>query len=132
MNLDEYRERIRTAPPAELPGIIGELAELTAEAQVRLYHGGKATPSPEGATQPNLVNAAALARLLNVPESAVRFWGRAGRVPIERLGRFVRYDVEKVRSALADNRADIGIEKKPRKHKGKSTPLTGDLLVGAA
>jgi excisionase family DNA binding protein len=49
------------------------------------------SPDPRGLTRADLMTAAQVAELLDVPVSTVREWGRNGTLPRVKLGRHVRF-----------------------------------------
>lgn len=55
-----------------------------------------------GLTRADLMTAADVAALLDVPVSTVRHWGRAGVLPRVKLGRHVRFIRAHVERALID------------------------------
>jgi excisionase family DNA binding protein len=80
-----------------IPGLLLVLAsrwlvETTAKANEQDRRSG--SPS-------NLVTAGELAKHLNLPESWVRTEERLGRIPSVRLGKYVRFRLSEVESALA-------------------------------
>lgn len=53
--------------------------------------------------QPEFLTAAELAAILKVPVSWVRAAGREGRIPMLRVGRYLRFNPEQVIEALRNN-----------------------------
>lgn len=57
---------------------------------------------PHGLTRAELMTAREVAKLLAVPISTVREWGRSGTLPRVKLGRHVRYIRRHVETAILD------------------------------
>ena len=88
--------------PAELPALIGVLAEAQAIATARLT-----VPRPAlVAAADELVDAEALAGEFGVPATWFREQARKGALPYRKLGRYVRFNRDDVRAALADHRME--------------------------
>ncbi len=121
---------VREVPVDQLPDLLGLLVAAAARVQLRLAQA--TTPQPPVASE--LVTAAQGAAALGIPESALRFWGRTGRVPVEQLGRFVRFRLGDVRRALASHAetGSAGIQKTTKKNGHILAPLTGHLPVGSS
>jgi excisionase family DNA binding protein len=68
----------------------------------RLLGRGAAAPSPF----PPLIDARAAGRLLGVPHTWLLAQARAGRIPHHRLGHYVRFNPEDLRTWLAETRID--------------------------
>lgn len=86
-------------PLDDLPKLIGVLAEAQATANTRAIK--EAACMKMDTTWKQLVDARAMATLLNVPVSWVREEARRGRIPSHRLGRYVRFDPAKVIDSTA-------------------------------
>ena len=56
--------------------------------------------APRGLTRAELMTAAEVAELLDVPVSTVREWGRNGTLPRVKLGRHVRFVRSQVEAAI--------------------------------
>jgi hypothetical protein len=83
----------------QIPGLMLVLASRwLAETMAKANEQGT-KPDPA----PNLVTAGELARHLNLPESWVRTEERLGRIPSVRLGKYVRFRLNEVERALAQN-----------------------------
>lgn len=54
--------------------------------------------APTGSS--DLVTAGAVAASLSLPKSCIYEYAKAGRIPVVRIGRHVRFDLAKVRAAL--------------------------------
>lgn len=57
---------------------------------------------PRGLTRADLMTAAQVAELLDVPVSTVREWGRNGTLPRIKLGRHVRFIRARIEAAIID------------------------------
>lgn len=125
MNLAELRALVGAVPVDELPTIVAELAGLQALALVRIgsAHGGPRS----GDTPPRRQTASEVADALGVEASAIYDWARKGRIPSERYGRFVRFELAEVRAALNSKRGSLGTRKKPRANGHLSDPPTARL-----
>ncbi len=84
-------------PAADLPTLLGELEIAKALIWVRLT---APVPSLSAATDSLLLDAKAMAERLQVPESWLREHARQGRIPCVYVGRYMRFDPERVRRAL--------------------------------
>jgi excisionase family DNA binding protein len=62
---------------------------------------------PRGLTRADLLTAAQVADLLDVPVSTVREWGRSGTLPRIKLGRHVRFLRSQVEATILSAR-DVG------------------------
>lgn len=87
---------VAEAPAAELPDVVGVLAAAQAKAMARMT-----SPTAAPASGGQLVDADALAALFNVPQSQIYEQTRQKRIPCVRFGRYVRFDVAAVLTALA-------------------------------
>ena len=90
----------RELPPEDLPALVGALEAAKASAWARLAvadHGAH----PER-TVDTLLDARAMAKRLDVPESWLRDAARGGRVPCIYVGRYMRFDPAAVRRALSE------------------------------
>jgi len=129
-------QAVAELPPERIPDLIGALARAQAQAQLRLQAGLPNRTAQTG-TQSEDLTAKQLADALNVPESAVRNWGRTGKIPVEYRGRFVRYrepDARRALKRLADeqnNTGSVGIRKRAKKNGHIPAPLTSHLPVNA-
>ena len=95
-------------PADELPALLGELEAAKARAWIRLAAAERAaqeqhTPADSG----RLLDAKAMAERLQVPESWLREHARGGRVPCVYVGRYMRFDPERVRRALDQQAAGV-------------------------
>lgn len=82
------RHAVEAATIAELPELIGALAEAQAIAQRRLLVPDSA---PTGRDADELLDAAAMAARLAIQPSWLLDMARQGRVPCVRLGKYVRF-----------------------------------------
>jgi len=85
-------------PADELPALVGELEAAKALAWARLTTLAP-NPTPDSGTL-DLLDAKAMAGRLRVPESWLREHARRGRIPCVYVGRYMRFDPERVRRAL--------------------------------
>jgi excisionase family DNA binding protein len=119
---------------AALPALVGALEEIKAVAWARMV---TATPT---AQQAPTVSATAdeLAAIHKVPRSFFYELARAGRIPCERLGRYVRFNRAAVEQALANDAKSVrlGTRKKRRQNgavQGAATaPLPRDQAESGA
>jgi hypothetical protein len=96
-------KRYATELPAnELPALVGELEAAKALAWARL-----AAPvrEPQPADDAALLDAKAMAKRLNVPESWLREHARRGRIPCVYVGRYMRFDPAAVLRTLDEEKA---------------------------
>lgn len=99
--MTDPREQARLIPPDKLPAFLGVLAEAQAIAQVRLIHGGKATPLPVGDGAPNsLVVAAVMAERIGMSVFWLRDRVKALEIPAHRIGRRLLFDPAEVVAAV--------------------------------
>jgi len=126
--LTALRSVIAEAGLGELPALIGELEGMKAAAWVRLT-----MPAPgANQTEPDaghMMTAAELARVYHVPKSWFYELARQGRLPCQRLGRYVRFDQGAVERALAaDSKITALVTgKKKRGNGGLRRPATARL-----
>lgn len=127
MIVSDLRSIVATAPADELPSIVAELEACKALAWVRLCSEAANRPLGAGNGAPN-ATAEAVAELFNVPVSQVYEQARQGRLPCVRLGKYVRFNLDAVRAALAQPQGSVspslGTRKKPSKTEGNSRPAT--------
>jgi len=81
----------------EIPSILIRLCALQAALAARLAD----VPAPAAQSGNGLVDAGAIAKLLNVPVSKIHTGERAGKIPSTRIGRYVRFDPIAVQAAYA-------------------------------
>lgn len=124
MNLADLRLALTTASVEELPDIIAQLEACKALAWIRLV---AATASTQGQDASRNQTAGQISAALGVPESAVYDWARKGRIPSERYGRFVRFSLAEVRTALNSKRPEHVTSRKSRKDGHFSGPPTAGL-----
>lgn len=88
-------ELVRDADAEQLPDLIGALEAAKVRAIVRLQQ-----PLSKGEAEPHgLVDAAKMAKLLDVPTNWVLDKARAGTLPCRRLGHYVRFEPAEVLEA---------------------------------
>lgn len=116
-------------PREQLPAFIGELEAVKAKAWLRLQM--PPVEQPKSAAETSRVTADVIAERYGVPRSWVYELSRQGRIPCQRLGRYVRFDPEAVERALADGvdskRDKLGATKRPLNSKGSERPATALL-----
>jgi len=76
---------VAEADQADLPRLIGQLAQAQAAATARLV-----APAPARTDEDRLVDMDEVARLLDVPVTQARELGRRGELPVVKVGRYVR------------------------------------------
>jgi hypothetical protein len=91
-------------PAAELPALVGELEATKALAWARLT---TPAPNPQPAGDTALLDAKAMAERLQVPESWLREHARRRRIPCVYVGRYMRFDPDRVRRALDEQAAGV-------------------------
>lgn len=127
-DLRPLHELIESMPTADLPPIIGELEALKARAWARML-----TAAPTTQQAPTVsATADELAALHKVPRSFFYELARAGRIPSERLGRYVRFNPAAVERALAEDAKTHALRtgKKPRANRALKAPATASLPRG--
>lgn len=88
-------------PADELPGLVGELEAAKARAYARLATSDRGAQEHQpSADTGRLLNAKTMAERLQVPESWLREHARQGLIPCVYLGRYQRFDPERIRDAL--------------------------------
>jgi hypothetical protein len=92
-------------PANELPALMGELEAAKALAWTRLTTPAR-EPQP-AAGDSSLLDAKAMAERLRVPESWLRESARRGRIPCTYVGRYMRFDPDRVRRALDERAAGV-------------------------
>jgi hypothetical protein len=98
-------KRYATELPAdELPALVGELEAAKALAWARLT---TQAPNPQPVGDTALLDASAMAERLQVPESWLREHARRGRIPCVYVGRYMRFDPDRVRRALDEQAAGV-------------------------
>lgn len=134
--LDQLRaavDAVADLPVVDLPDALGVLVAGAARAQLRL-----AMPAMRSTAPTTNLTAEQVASALNVRPSAVYEWHRAKRIPGERYGRFLRFDLDAVRRALAEDSKTVcfgsGRHTKKARHtkhlRGSFAPLTTGLPPG--
>ncbi len=98
------------APTAEIPDVIDLLAAVQAKLLARL-----AAPAPPVGPSAVPIDAEAAAVALNVPVSQIYALARQKRIPVLRIGKYVRFDLAAVRAALAEVPGSKTAEYRPRK-----------------
>ena len=94
------RDEIVAAAPSEIPRLIGILHEAIALAQQRMNQ----QPEPPKSDLPReLVSAAEMAALIDVPESWIRKQAREGHLPCVRVGRYTRFKPADVIARLQED-----------------------------
>jgi excisionase family DNA binding protein len=122
--LAALRAAIEGLPSDALPALVGELEALKAIAWVKMV-----TAAPTAQPAPTVsATADELAAIHKVPRSFFYELARAGRIPCERLGRYVRFNRAAVELALADDAKShrLGTRKKRRQNgaaQGAATTL---------
>lgn len=91
------RRAVAELPRGELPALLGELETARALAWVRL---AAPAPAPASSKDGTLLDAKAMAERLGVPDSWLREHARHGRIPCVYVGRYMRFDPDRVRCAL--------------------------------
>lgn len=86
----ELEQALAETPVAEMPALIGALAELQAKAQLKMLSEQKLTKGGREA----LLTIRQVAERLNVPESRAYELARQGKLPAVRIGKYVRVSVE--------------------------------------
>ena len=87
---ETLRRYAQELPYEELPALVGELEAAKARVWSRLArHEQEEPPASDGE---NLLDAEAMARRLDVPQSWLREQARRGRIPYIRLGHYMRFD----------------------------------------
>ena len=97
-------ELVKRIPLDQIPAVLAFLA-------ARLLTEGCANPNSEhngasAADSENLLSAGELARRLNLPESWIRTEQRAGRIPVIRAGKYVRFKFNDVEKAIAERKRE--------------------------
>lgn len=120
------RDLVEHADAADLPDVIGDLAGALARAQARLLMPTRAAePAKQG---DGYQKAEDIAAVINTPASFLYELARQGRIPCERFGRYVRFSLDAVKAALAEEAnsksARLGSAGKRRNGKGFSAPAT--------
>jgi excisionase family DNA binding protein len=82
-------QAIHQATPAECPALVGELARLAALAQLRLQQGAAPTGSRPAAVE-DYLSMPEVAQRLHIPASRAYELARQGRLPVVRIGKYVR------------------------------------------
>lgn len=121
---------VEATPTAELPALIGQLATAQALALQRL-----AAPPPV-VDQARLVDAAEMAGILGTPTNWVSDAGRAGRIPVVRLGHYVRFNPAEVLEAVrklppSHDRAFCGV-KTTQERRGGNRRVSTDCPTSEA
>jgi hypothetical protein len=121
---------VADANTAELSDVMAALAAAQAKAMAKIATTGAA----QAATPAELVDAEALAALLNVPPSQIYEQSRQQRIPCVRLGKYVRFSVAAVLEALASGQGtespSLGARKKRSNGAPKSGAATALLPIG--
>lgn len=86
LNLTELERAVKEARVAELPALIGVLAQLQAQAHLKILGSHEAA---KGGADELLTMADAAARL-SIPESRAYELARQGKLPAVRIGKYVR------------------------------------------
>jgi excisionase family DNA binding protein len=95
----DLEQVLAVIPVAEIPALIGVLAELQAKAQLKLLSEQKVTKDGREA----LLTMRQVAERLSVPESRAYELARQGKLPAVRIGKYVRVSAE----ALAEYQAKL-------------------------
>lgn len=95
----DLEQVLAAVPVAEIPALIGVLAELQAKAQLKLLSEQKVTKGGREA----LLTMRQVAERLNVPQSRAYELARKGKLAAVRIGKYVRVSVE----ALAEYQAKL-------------------------
>jgi excisionase family DNA binding protein len=95
----DLEQILAVIPVAEIPALIGVLAEFQAKAQLKLLSEQKVTKGGREA----LLTLRQVADRLSVPESRAYELARQGKLPAVRIGKYVRVSVE----ALAEYQAKL-------------------------
>jgi len=103
----------------DLPAFVAELEGLKTQALVRLL--GHQTPQPLERDDENLT-AGELAGIFNVPKSFFYEMARQGRIPVQRLGRYRRFNRAAVEAALASNDKTDALAPAKRRRNGAGFP----------
>ena len=88
IDLADIRRTAETAPPAELPDLLGALETIRAVAMRRLM---TTESTPITSTTDELIDARSMAAQLSIKPSWLLEMARQGRVPCVRLGKYVRF-----------------------------------------
>jgi excisionase family DNA binding protein len=87
-----------SVPVERIPPLLTQLAAFQVQLAARLTV-APAAPAPAAGESP-LLEASQMAERLGVHESKVRTMGRAGKIPIRHIGRYVRFCPAEVEAAL--------------------------------
>jgi excisionase family DNA binding protein len=112
----------------QLPTVIGDLAAAEAQAWARITMPAPAATCIEPDAG-HMMTADELAKLYRVPKSWFYELARQGRLPCQRLGRYVRFERAVIERALAADSKITALEtqKKHRRTKGNLPPATASL-----
>jgi excisionase family DNA binding protein len=89
-------------PKETLVALLLRCAAVQAAVSAELVRTAAADPAPEAPTSPRRMTAKQMAEHLQVPESWISSEARAGRIPKEKVGRYIRFDPAAVERALAE------------------------------
>ena len=88
--LEQLEQAVTETPVSQIPALIGILAQLQAQAQLKMLSQQKPASDPAG----GLLTMRQAAARLNVPESRAYELARQGKLPAVRIGKYVRISAE--------------------------------------
>ena len=99
--LARYVAQVVGLPRDALVAVLLKCAAVQAAVGAELVRTATADPTPSTATSTRYLTAKQMAEHLQVKESWIASEARAGRIPKEKVGRYVRFDPLAVERALA-------------------------------
>jgi excisionase family DNA binding protein len=122
--LDELRALLDRAlvelPADELPEMVGLLAAADARARARL----NTAPAPAATPSPALLTAEEVAEHFAVPRTHVYALARQGRLPHVKVGRYPRFNLSELCTALASGELRAPAEPPPRARRARRVPAS--------
>ena len=125
--IEQLDLELRKIPPAQCPSLLGELERLKALAWVRLttYNHGTGELSEPGNL---LLTIPQVSERLALPVSRVYELARQGKLPVVRVGKYVRVQAVQLAKWMKEHR-DMGLDTKVSV---KDTPRYADERFGTA